>query len=50
MGITVPLLFATTLFGAGSATYAADTLGLLFATVIAGTLGVTTLRQLTRHD
>ena len=50
MGITVPLLFASTLFGAGSATYAADTLGLLLASVIAGMLGVTTLHQLTRHD
>jgi len=44
----VPLLFANTLFGSRSSAYGADTLGLLLASVIAGTLGVTTLRYLTR--
>jgi Na+/H+ antiporter NhaA len=48
IGFTVPLLFANTLFGSRSSAYGADTLGLLLASVIAGTLGVTTLRYLTR--
>jgi NhaA family Na+:H+ antiporter len=48
IGFTVPLLFANTLFGPRSSAYGADTLGLLLASVIAGTLGVTTLRYLTR--
>jgi len=43
IGFTVPLLFANTLFGPRSSAYGGDTLGLLLASVIAGTLGVTTL-------
>jgi NhaA family Na+:H+ antiporter len=49
IGFTVPLLFANTLFGPRSSTYGADTLGLLLASLIAGMLGVTTLRYLTRN-
>ncbi len=44
IGFTVPLLFANALFGSRSAAYGADTLGLLLASVIAGTVGITSLR------
>ncbi|HQT99031.1 MAG TPA: Na+/H+ antiporter NhaA [Acidimicrobiales bacterium] len=44
MGFTVPLLFATTLFGAASAIYVAFSVGLLIATVVSGVVGVVALR------
>jgi len=48
IGFTVPLLFANALFGSRSPAYAADTLGLLLASVVAAVIGVTYLRWLGR--
>ncbi|HUY43249.1 MAG TPA: Na+/H+ antiporter NhaA [Acidimicrobiales bacterium] len=48
MGLTVPLLFADRLFGAASATYAAFSLGLLLASVLAGLIGFVILRATSR--
>lgn len=47
IGFTVPLLFAGALFGAGSTTYGAFTVGLLAASVLGAACGVTVLRRAT---
>ncbi len=48
IGFTVPLLFAGTLFGVDSPTYAALDLGLLASSVVAALLGVWLLRRSAR--
>lgn len=48
MGFTVPLLFASTLFGATSGIYVAYSLGLLIATIVSGVVGVIALRAVLR--
>jgi Na+/H+ antiporter NhaA len=48
IGFTVPLLFASALFGPSSATYSAYTVGLMGASVIGAITGVMVLRRATR--
>lgn len=48
MGFTVPLLFASTLFGATNGIYVAYSLGLLIATIVSGVVGVIALRVVLR--
>jgi NhaA family Na+:H+ antiporter len=48
IGFTVPLLFAGALFGPGTATYGAFTLGLVGASLLSAILGVSLLRYQTR--
>jgi NhaA family Na+:H+ antiporter len=48
IGFTVPLLFAAALFGPGTATYGAFTLGLVGASLLSAILGVSLLRYQTR--
>ena len=48
MGFTVPLLFASTIFGATSGVYVAYSLGLLVATFLSGVVGVIALRAALR--
>ena len=48
MGFTVPLLFASTLFGATNGVYVAYSLGLLIATVLSGVVGIVALRAALR--
>jgi NhaA family Na+:H+ antiporter len=50
VGFTVPLLFAEAVYGFDNSIYAAVTLGLLLASVVAGVIGVTSLRILTRRS
>jgi len=45
MGVTVPLLFASALFGTHSPTTSALTLGLILATILGGAGGVFVLRR-----
>jgi NhaA family Na+:H+ antiporter len=44
IGFTVPLLFAGSVYGSGSADYAAATVALLATSLLAAALGITTLR------
>lgn len=50
IGFTVPLLFATKLFGAQSSTYAGFTLGLLVSSAVAALLGGALLGRLSRRE
>ena len=50
IGLTVPLLFAGTLFHPGGEIYGAFDLGLLVASVLAGVIGVVLLRSASRRN